>query len=101
MVAQHRASIRSSERLESDRRDACGTSGCAAQEARTTVFNLVILVGTLRASLEDPLTWILIAIVAAIAIYRRPFWMALLVAAGSAVIHLALILPSVKSAGLV
>jgi hypothetical protein len=65
------------------------------------VFNLVILVGTLRASLEDPLTWILIAIVAAIAIYRRPFWMALLVAAGSAVIHLALIFPSVKSAGLV
>jgi hypothetical protein len=65
------------------------------------VFNLVILAGTLRASLEDPLTWILIAIVAAIAIYRRPFWMALLVAAGSAAIHLALIFPSIKSAGLV
>jgi hypothetical protein len=65
------------------------------------MLNLIMLAGTLRASLEDPLTWILIAIVASLAVYRQPFWMALLVGIGFAVIHVVSIYSSVKSAGLV
>jgi hypothetical protein len=64
------------------------------------VLNLVILAGTLRASLEDPLTWILIAIVASLAVYRQPLWIALLVGVGFAAFHVASIFSSVKSAGL-